>query len=118
MLHRSTVNTDCLAQKWYVKNKSGLRCKSKDTLSLIIRELGLSLYLFIYLFTYLFIYVCIYLFVYFFADSSNVEVPLANVFPLEAEKLDDGKQEKEDMEVSLEDAAQGINDSKKTLIRR
>ena len=103
MLHRSNVNTHCLAQKWYVKNKSGLRCKSKkDTLSLIIRELGLSLYLFLY----------------FFADSKNVEVPLTNVLPLEAGKLDDGKQEKEDTEVSLEDAAQGINDSKKTLIRR
>ena len=63
-------------------------------------------------------YLYIYLFIYFFADSKNVEVPLDNVLPLETGKLDDGKQEKEDIEVSLEDAAQGINDSKKTLIRR
>ena len=54
----------------------------------------------------------------FSADSKNEEVPLANAFPLETEKLDDGKQENEEMEVSLEDAAQIINDSKKSLIRR
>ena len=62
-----------------------------------------------------------YYYYFFFADSKNVEVSLANVFSLEAEKGGDGKQEKEEMEVSLEettDAAQGINDSKKTLVRR
>jgi len=56
-----------------------------------------------------------------FADSKNVEVSLANVFPLEAEKEGHGKQKQEEMEVSLEettDTAQGINDSKKTLVRR
>ena len=78
---------------------------------------------YIYLFVYLFIYLFVSLFIYytFFADSKNVEVSLANVFSLEGEKGGGGEQEKEEMEVSLEettDAAQGINDSKKTLIRR
>ena len=68
-------------------------------------------------------FVCsfIYLSCFFFADSKNLEVSLANVFPLEGKKGDGVKQEKEEMEVSLEettDAAQGMNDSKKTLIRR
>ena len=69
----------------------------------------------------IFIYLFYFIIIFFFADSQNVEVSLANVFSLEAEKGGDGKQEKEEMEVSLEettDAAQGINDSKKTLVRR
>jgi len=70
---------------------------------------------------YLFIYFSFCLFVCFFADTENEEVSLANVFPLEAEKEDDSKKGKDEMEISLEeatDAAQGINDSEKTLVRR
>lgn len=56
-----------------------------------------------------------------FADTDYLEVPLVDDFPPEAEEGGDGEGEEEETEVGLEDetdTAQGVNDSKKTPIRR
>lgn len=56
-----------------------------------------------------------------FSATENVEAPLAEKFPPKAEEGDDGEEEEEEIEVGVDDetdTTQGINDSKKTLIRR